>query len=128
MTPIDLAQSILLAAALAVSAYAALRRRNHIETELRAQLDQALAENKRLDVELAQTRADLHAATVKVTPQVLEEYAEQAVAYAEQVGGSGAEKLRHAIEAAQKLDAGDNGKRDWSDAQIRIAIEAVLSK
>ena len=77
---------------------------------------------------MQQTREALHVATVKVTPEVLEEYALQAVAYAEQVGGSGAEKLRHAIEAAQKLDAGDNGRRDWSDAQIRIAIEAALSK
>ena len=24
--------------------------------------------------------------------------------------------------------AGDNGKRDWTDAQLRVAIEAELSK
>jgi regulator of replication initiation timing len=128
MTPIDIAQSVLLAASLAGTTYAALRKKNHIETELRAQLDQALEENKRLQAEMQQTREALHVATVKVTPEVLEEYALQAVAYAEQVGGTNVEKLRHAIEAAQKLDAGDNGRRDWSDAQIRIAIEAALSK
>jgi hypothetical protein len=37
-------------------------------------------------------------------------------------------ELRHAIGAAQRLDAGDNGKRDWSDSQIRIAIEAALAR
>lgn len=58
----------------------------------------------------------------------LTEVAVRAVAYAEQMGGTNEEKLRHAIGAAQRLDAGDNGKRDWSDAQIRIAIEAELMR
>ena len=42
-------------------------------------------------------------------------------------GGTGEEKLRHALGAAKRLDEGDNGTRDWSDAQIRIAIEAALA-
>lgn len=58
----------------------------------------------------------------------LTEVAVRAVAYAEQMGKTPEEKLRHAIGAAQRLDAGDNGKRDWSDAQIRIAIEAELNR
>lgn len=58
----------------------------------------------------------------------LTEIAVRAVAYGEQMGKSPDEKLRHAIGAAQRLDAGDNGKRDWSDAQLRIAIEAELSR
>ena len=128
MTPIDLAQSVLLAATLFVAAYAALRKRNHVETELRAELDQALAENKRLDAALADTQRELHAAVVKVSPEVLASYAAQAVAAAEQLGGTKAEKLRKALEAARILDAGDNGRRDWSDAQIRLAIEAEVSK
>jgi len=57
----------------------------------------------------------------------LTEIAVRAVAYAEQLGGSAPEKLAHAIHAAQRLDAGDNGKRDFSDAQLRITIEAELS-
>ena len=27
-----------------------------------------------------------------------------------------------------RLDAGDNGKRDYSDAQLRIAVEAELNR
>ena len=59
-------------------------------------------------------------------PETLAGYAKQAVAYGEQFGKTPAEKLEHAMHAARRLDAGDNGKRDWSDAQIRIAIEAHL--
>lgn len=58
----------------------------------------------------------------------LTEVAVRAIGHAEQMGGSNAEKLAHAIHAAQRLDAGDNGKRDFSDAQLRIAIEAELHK
>lgn len=58
----------------------------------------------------------------------LSQVAVQAVAYGEQMGKTPEEKLRHAVGAAQRLDAGDNGKRDWSDAQIRIAIEAELQR
>ena len=58
----------------------------------------------------------------------LAECAVRAVAYGEQMGKTPAEKLKHAIGAAQRLDAGDNGKRDWSDAQLRIAIEAEISR
>jgi len=58
----------------------------------------------------------------------LTELAVRAVAYGEQMGKTPEEKLRHAIGAAQRLDAGDNGKRDWSDSQIRIAIEAALAR
>lgn len=57
----------------------------------------------------------------------LTEVSLRGIAYAEQVGGTSEEKLRHAIHAAQRLDAGDNGKRDYTDAQIRIAIEAELA-
>ena len=127
MTPIDLVQSVLLAAALAVAAYAAFRRHNHVETGLRAQLDQALEENKRLEAELAKCLDELHVAAVKAaSPEVLQSIAAQAVAYAEQLGGTGPAKLAAALEAAQRLDAGDNGRRDFSDAQLRIAIEASL--
>jgi hypothetical protein len=46
--------------------------------------------------------------------------------YAEQLGGTGKQKLTHAIEAAGRLDQADNGKRDFSDAELRIEIEAQL--
>lgn len=58
----------------------------------------------------------------------LTEIAVRAIAYGEQMGKSPDEKLRHAIGAAQRLDAGDNGKRDWTDAQLRIAVEAELNR
>ena len=58
----------------------------------------------------------------------LAEVAVRSVAYGEQMGKTAEEKLRHAVGAAQRLDAGDNGKRDGSDAQLRIAIEAELNR
>jgi hypothetical protein len=58
----------------------------------------------------------------------LTEVAVRAVGHAEQMGGTNAEKLAHAIHAAQRLDAGDNDKRDFSDAQLRIAIEAEINR
>lgn len=57
-----------------------------------------------------------------------EELASMAVDYAEQMGGDKSQKLAHAIGAAQRIDAADNGKRDYSDAELRIAVEAVLQR
>lgn len=128
MTPIDLVQSILLAAALAVAAYAAFRRHNHIETGLRAQLDQALEENKRLDAERKRLEDELHAAKAKVTTEQLDEHAMRAVLYAEQLGGTGAQKLLHACKASIKFDLDANGLQDWTDTQHRIAVEAAVAK
>lgn len=53
-------------------------------------------------------------------------YAKASVAYAEQIGGENDKKLLHAISAFQKMDLADNGKRDYSDAEARIAVESVL--
>lgn len=58
----------------------------------------------------------------------LAEVAVRSVAYGEQMGKTPAEKLKHAVGAAQRLDAGDNGKRDWTDAQLRIALEAEINR
>lgn len=57
----------------------------------------------------------------------LNELAMMAVDYAEQMGGTAPQKLAHAIGAAQRLDLKD-GKRDFSDAEIRIAIEATIAR
>ena len=57
-----------------------------------------------------------------------EEIAMMAVDYAEQMGGDKAQKLAHALGAAQRIDAADNGKRDYSDAEFRIAIEVALAR
>lgn len=57
-----------------------------------------------------------------------EEVVAMACDYAEQMGGEGPAKLQHAIGAAQRIDAADNGKRDYSDAELRIAIEACLAR
>lgn len=126
MSHIEIALASVSLLALVLGAVGALRRRNHVEASLRSELNLVLDENKRLVIELNETREALHAASAKISPDVLMQYAKQAVAYAEQLGGTGKEKLVRAVEAAQKLDAGDNGKRDWSDAQLRIAIEAVV--
>lgn len=72
--------------------------------------------------------ASLVVSLLKKRTLTLTEVALRSVAYAEQMGGSPEEKLRHAVHAAQRLDAGDNGKRDWSDAQIRVAIEAEIAR
>jgi hypothetical protein len=79
---------------------------------LKAQLDKA-----ELNAKLADRKAGA---------DILASYADQAVAAAEQLGGSGPDKLQRALDALRVLDAGDNGKRDWTDAQHRIAIEAAI--
>lgn len=57
-----------------------------------------------------------------------DEIAAMAIDYAEQMGGTAETKLRHAVGAAQRIDAADNGKRDYNDAELRIAIEAALGR
>lgn len=59
------------------------------------------------------------------------EIATMAVNYARQMAApttTNHDKLRTALESAQRLDAADNGKRDYSDAELRIAIEAELGR
>lgn len=59
------------------------------------------------------------------------EIATMAVNYARQMATAtttNGDKLRAALESAQRLDAADNGKRDYSDAELRIAIEAELGR
>lgn len=58
----------------------------------------------------------------------LREIALRSIAYGEQVGKTNEEKLRHALFAGPRLDAGDNGKRDFTDAQLRIEIEALIKE
>lgn len=72
--------------------------------------------------------ASLVVAVRKKRGLTLAEVAVRAVAYGEQMGKTPDEKLKHAVGAAQRLDAGDNGKRDWTDAQLRIAIEAEIQR
>jgi hypothetical protein len=57
-----------------------------------------------------------------------DEYAARAAAYAEQMGGAGEEKLRHALDCFRALDEADNGRRDYSDKEARLSIEAHLGK
>lgn len=61
-------------------------------------------------------------------PNRREEIAAKAVAYAEQMGGTGQQKLLHAVSAFGRLDLADNGKRDFTDAEARISIEQVLKE
>lgn len=58
----------------------------------------------------------------------LTEVALRGIAAAEQLGASNDQKMRKACQVAIRLDEGDNGKRDWTDAQIRLAVEAELKK
>lgn len=126
LDPLYVSLTSALGSAIAVGVTLA-RRRNHVVEGLRSELDLALEENVKLVKENQTLTDDLHAARVKIGPEVLAAYARQAVAYAKQMGGTNEEKLRHALGAAKRLDEGDNGTRDWSDAQIRIAIEAALA-
>lgn len=52
--------------------------------------------------------------------------AEDAIRYAEQMGGSSEQKKLHALGYAQIIDKADNGKRDYSDAELSVEIESLL--
>lgn len=81
------------------------------------------------EAELVALHAALREAKVKASaPETLARIADEAVAYAEQMGGKAADKLAHALAAARRLDNDDNGVRDFTDAQLRIAIEAALQR
>lgn len=54
------------------------------------------------------------------------EIVKSACAYAEQMGGSPEQKKLHALGYAQIIDKADNGKRDYSDAELSVEIEAHL--
>ena len=119
------------AVAMGFSVGSFVRKRNEVHHNLRVQLDEAIAENARLLEERAKLQDALHAAEVKVSPETLAKYADEAVAYAEQMCAPGThkrDKLRVALDACKLRDAGDNGKRDWTDAEHRIAIEAALAR
>jgi len=105
------------------------RRRNHLVEGMRAELDLALEENKRLVAERAARDDELHAAKVKAS-DTLQRIATDAVAATEQSHRHlpGRLKKRAALTFAQKLDAGDNGQRDFSDAELSIAIEAAVNR
>jgi hypothetical protein len=79
---------------------------------------------------LAAVGANLVVSLVKLRPSRRharrEELATMAVDYAEMMGGP--DKLKHAIQAFGRIDLADNGKRDYSDAEARIAIEALLAR
>lgn len=105
------------------------RKRNHVVEGMRAELDLALEENKRLDAERKRLEDELHGAKVKAAgPERLAEHARLGVDYAEQVGGTSRQKLAHAIGASIKSDRGANGQQDWTDTQHRLAIEAELAR
>lgn len=52
--------------------------------------------------------------------------AKAAIAYAEQLGGDAKQKKLHALGYAQIVDKADNGKRDFSDAELSVEIESTL--
>lgn len=54
-----------------------------------------------------------------------DEYASRSCAYAEKIGHKG-DKLEHALACFRALDESDNGRRDYSDKEARLAIEAHL--
>lgn len=71
--------------------------------------------------------AALLVAVLKRRKPSLQAAAIRAVGYAQQVSKTPADRLGHAIAAVRREDIGDNGKRDWTDAQIRFEIEALLN-
>jgi len=60
----------------------------------------------------------------------LEQVAGLAVDHGEQLGKglSSADKKTLTLHAAQRLDEGDNGRRDYNDVRLTIAIEAELQR
>lgn len=58
----------------------------------------------------------------------IEQVAELAIDHGEQLGGTAAEKKKITLHAAQRLDEGDNGRRDYNDVRLTIAIEAALAR
>jgi len=128
MDPFVIAALASSALALGASVVAVWRKKNHVHDDLRKQLDEALEENKRLIAENKSQADALHHAKMRATSESLDEHAKRAVAYAEQMGGTGEEKLRHALGASIIGDKGANGRQDWTDAQHRIAIEAEISR
>lgn len=58
----------------------------------------------------------------------IEQIAGLAVDHGEQLGGTAAEKKKITLHAAQRLDEGDNGRRDYNDTRLTIAVEAELQR
>ena len=54
----------------------------------------------------------------------LKHIAQEALAYSKQQGGTEEEQMLHALSAARLADEKDNGKRDYSDQELRVAIQA----
>lgn len=102
------------------------RRRSAVTANLQAELDLAVEQNRRLVLELAQVRDELHHA--KLTSESLEVHARVGVAYANQVGGTPQQKFAHALGASILSDKGTNGVQDWPESLHRIAIEAELHR
>jgi|LakMenEpi03Aug12_release.lakeMendotaPanAssembly.Ray.scaffolds.fasta_scaffold99264_5 hypothetical protein len=128
MDPFVIAALASSALALGASVIAVWRKKNHVHDDLRKQLDEALEENVRLIAESKAQADALHHAKTRATSESLDEHAKRAVAYAEQLGGTGKQKLAHALGASIKFDRDSNGQQDWTDAQHRIAIEAALAR
>lgn len=128
MDPLVVAVAGSSALSLASIVVAVYRRRTVVTSQLQVELDLAVEQNKRLVAELAETKDALHAAKLKLTPEKLEEHALNGVLYAEQMGGTNEQRMRHAVEASIISDKGMNGQQDWTDAQHRIAIETVLAR
>lgn len=129
MTPIEIALAAVSLVALALGAYAALRRRNHVEADLRAQLDQALEENKRLLALNAKQAEDLHHALVKARgPEKLREHAVLGLEYARTRELTGAALRKAAVAASIRSDRDANGQQDWTDAQHGMAVDAEISR
>lgn len=128
MDPLVIASLITSCIALGGAVVAFTRKENHIHDDLRKQLDEALEENVRLIAENKAQADALHHAKTRATSESLDEHAKRAVAYAEQLGGTGKQKLAHALGASIKFDRDSNGQQDWTDAQHRIAIEAALAR
>ena len=58
----------------------------------------------------------------------LAQAAEMAVKSAEQLVKEPKDRLAFALDVVRKLDLAADAKRDWSDAQIRLAVEAEVQR
>jgi hypothetical protein len=58
----------------------------------------------------------------------LAQAAEMAVKSAEQLVKEPKDRLAFALDVVRKLDLAADAKRDWNDAQIRLAVEAEVQR
>ena len=93
-------------------------------------LVQALAAQRRVDVHKAHLAQYMNDVDKRLTapPPDIEALCRRAVDATLERGTAEEDVRRVALEFARLADQADNGERDWTDAQLRVAIGAELQR